>query len=103
MLTWRDKTAVRQVLDGTISDKGVLAPVYPSINNPLMKELKENHGSVFLASLPARTFTNGSTGLNAWRSCSGSGCERTVVGSQGCHNLPMRQSSGLYRRGLCGG
>jgi saccharopine dehydrogenase (NADP+, L-glutamate forming) len=36
--------AVKQVLNGTISDRGVLAPVYAKLNNPLMKELKDNHG-----------------------------------------------------------
>jgi len=36
--------AVKQVLDGTISDKGILAPVNPRINKPLMQELKEKHG-----------------------------------------------------------
>lgn len=40
-------TAVKQVLNGTISERGVLAPMHPSLNNPLMKELKDNHGSVF--------------------------------------------------------
>lgn len=44
-------TAVKQVLDGTISEKGVLAPMNPKINNPLMKELKENYGLVSLARL----------------------------------------------------
>jgi hypothetical protein len=50
MLTYRT-TAVKQVLDGTISDRGILAPMNPSINTPLMRELKERYGSVFLASL----------------------------------------------------
>ncbi|PQE29069.1 saccharopine dehydrogenase protein [Rutstroemia sp. NJR-2017a BBW] len=36
--------AVKQVLDGTISEKGILAPMSPQINNPLMKELKEKYG-----------------------------------------------------------
>ncbi|KAL2756179.1 hypothetical protein ACRALDRAFT_1063812 [Sodiomyces alcalophilus JCM 7366] len=36
--------AVKQVLNGTISERGVLAPMHPSLNNPLMKELKDNHG-----------------------------------------------------------
>lgn len=36
--------AVQQVLDGTLSEKGVLAPMTPKINNPLMKELKEKYG-----------------------------------------------------------
>ncbi|KAI2610160.1 Apo Saccharopine reductase [Hypoxylon fragiforme] len=36
--------AVQQVLNGTISDKGVLAPMSPRINNPLIKELKEKYG-----------------------------------------------------------
>ena len=39
-------TAVKQVLDGTISEKGILAPLNPKINNPLMKELKEKYGYV---------------------------------------------------------
>lgn len=33
--------AVLQVLDGTISDKGILAPMTPKINDPLMAELKK--------------------------------------------------------------
>ncbi|MCJ1482935.1 Saccharopine dehydrogenase [NADP(+), L-glutamate-forming] [Schaereria dolodes] len=33
--------AVKQVLDGTISQKGILAPYTPEINNPLMEELKK--------------------------------------------------------------
>ena len=36
--------AVKQVLDGTISEKGVLAPMTSKINDPLMKELKEKYG-----------------------------------------------------------
>ncbi|KAG8525430.1 uncharacterized protein KY384_009074 [Bacidia gigantensis] len=36
--------SVKQVLDGTISGKGILAPMTPSINRPLMQELKEKHG-----------------------------------------------------------
>lgn len=38
------KTAVQQVLNGTLSEKGILAPMTPQINNPLMKELKEKYG-----------------------------------------------------------
>jgi saccharopine dehydrogenase (NADP+, L-glutamate forming) len=33
--------AVKQVLDGTISDKGILAPMSTKLNNPLMAELKK--------------------------------------------------------------
>lgn len=33
--------AVKQVLDGTISERGVLAPMTPKINDPLMAELKK--------------------------------------------------------------
>ncbi|OBT89826.1 saccharopine dehydrogenase [Pseudogymnoascus sp. 03VT05] len=33
--------AVKQVLDGTISEKGVLAPMYGKLNNPIMKELEK--------------------------------------------------------------
>ncbi|CCD34094.1 hypothetical protein BofuT4_P105210.1 [Botrytis cinerea T4] len=33
--------AVKQVLDGTISEKGILAPMTSKINDPLMKELKK--------------------------------------------------------------
>jgi len=33
--------AVLQVLDGTISEKGILAPMTPKINNPLIAELKK--------------------------------------------------------------
>ncbi|KAF2086912.1 putative Saccharopine dehydrogenase [Saccharata proteae CBS 121410] len=36
--------AVKQVLNGTISDKGILAPMTPKINDPLIKELKETYG-----------------------------------------------------------
>ncbi len=33
--------AVKLMLDGTISDKGVLAPMTTKINDPLIKELKK--------------------------------------------------------------
>ena len=33
--------AVKQVLDGTISDTGIVAPLTPKINNPLMVELQK--------------------------------------------------------------
>lgn len=36
--------AVKQVLNGTISEKGVLAPMNSKINKPIMKELKEKYG-----------------------------------------------------------
>ncbi|KAK3378457.1 Saccharopine dehydrogenase [Podospora didyma] len=36
--------AVKQVLSGQISAKGILAPMSPEINDPLMKELKEKYG-----------------------------------------------------------
>ncbi|KAI0194643.1 saccharopine dehydrogenase [Astrocystis sublimbata] len=36
--------AVKQVLNGTISEKGVLAPMNGKLNDPLMKELKEKYG-----------------------------------------------------------
>ncbi|KAI0382193.1 Apo Saccharopine reductase [Hypomontagnella monticulosa] len=36
--------AVQQVLSGVISEKGILAPMSPKINNPLIKELKEKYG-----------------------------------------------------------
>lgn len=36
--------AVKQVLNGTITDKGILAPMNPKLNNPLIKELKEEYG-----------------------------------------------------------
>ncbi|KAL4920761.1 saccharopine dehydrogenase [Aspergillus aurantiobrunneus] len=36
--------AVKQVLNGTISDKGVLAPMNSKLNGPLIKELKEKYG-----------------------------------------------------------
>jgi len=39
--------AVRQVLNGTIQEKGVLAPMKPEIYKPLMKELKEKY-NIFL-------------------------------------------------------
>lgn len=36
--------AVKQVLNGTITDKGILAPMNVKINDPLIKELKEVYG-----------------------------------------------------------
>jgi saccharopine dehydrogenase (NADP+, L-glutamate forming) len=39
--------AVLQVLDGRISEKGVLAPMDPKLNGPIMEELKEKYG-IFL-------------------------------------------------------
>lgn len=33
--------AVKQVLDGTISEKGILAPMSSKINDPLMEEMKK--------------------------------------------------------------
>ncbi|KAH8903109.1 Saccharopine dehydrogenase [Coniochaeta sp. PMI_546] len=36
--------AVKLVLDGTISEKGILAPLNESINEPLMRELRDNYG-----------------------------------------------------------
>lgn len=36
--------AVKQVLDGTISDRGVIAPLTAKICDPLRKELKEAYG-----------------------------------------------------------
>ena len=36
--------AVQQVLNGTISEKGVLAPMNSKLNDPLIKELKEKYG-----------------------------------------------------------
>lgn len=36
--------AVLQVLDGTISEKGILAPITPEICRPLLKTLIENYG-----------------------------------------------------------
>lgn len=36
--------AVKQVLDGTISERGVLAPYQWSLCEPIMKELKEKYG-----------------------------------------------------------
>ncbi|OAA61623.1 saccharopine dehydrogenase [Niveomyces insectorum RCEF 264] len=35
--------AVKQVLDGTISEKGILAPMNAKLNGPLIKELKEKY------------------------------------------------------------
>ncbi|KAF6843809.1 saccharopine dehydrogenase [Colletotrichum musicola] len=39
--------AVKQVLNGTISERGILAPMNSKINDPLIKELKEKYG-IFL-------------------------------------------------------
>ena len=36
--------AVKQVLNGTISEKGILAPMSTALNTPLMKELKDEYG-----------------------------------------------------------
>jgi saccharopine dehydrogenase (NADP+, L-glutamate forming) len=36
--------AVKQVLNGAISERGILAPMDPELNRSLMKELKDNHG-----------------------------------------------------------
>ncbi|KAM6532400.1 saccharopine dehydrogenase,NADP+, L-glutamate-forming [Fusarium solani] len=36
--------AVKLVLDGTISDRGILAPLNESINEPLMQALREDYG-----------------------------------------------------------
>merc|ERR1711939_726616 len=36
--------AVLQVLDGRLNKKGIVAPMDPEINNPIMKELKEKYG-----------------------------------------------------------
>ena len=36
--------AVKQILNGTLSEKGILAPMTPEINDPIMKELKEDFG-----------------------------------------------------------
>ena len=35
--------AVKQVLNGTITDRGILAPMNTKLNNPLIKELKEEY------------------------------------------------------------
>ncbi|KAF2031399.1 Saccharopine dehydrogenase [Setomelanomma holmii] len=39
--------AVQQVLDGTLSEKGILAPMSPEICRPLMKTLEEKYGVHF--------------------------------------------------------
>jgi saccharopine dehydrogenase (NADP+, L-glutamate forming) len=36
--------AVLQVLDGKIKKKGILAPMDPELNQPIMDELKEKYG-----------------------------------------------------------
>ncbi|KKF95419.1 Saccharopine dehydrogenase [NADP(+) L-glutamate-forming] [Ceratocystis platani] len=36
--------AVKQVLNGTLNERGVLAPMNSKINNPLIKELEEKYG-----------------------------------------------------------
>lgn len=36
--------AVKQVLEGTLSEKGILAPMSSKINDPLIKELHEDYG-----------------------------------------------------------
>ncbi len=37
-------TAVKSVLDGRIGDRGVVAPVYEKISEPLLVELRDEHG-----------------------------------------------------------
>lgn len=37
------------MLNGTISEKGILAPVTPEFNKSLMVELKEKHGFVLVS------------------------------------------------------
>ena len=39
--------AVQQVLDGTLSEKGILAPMSPEICKPLMKTLEDDYGVRF--------------------------------------------------------
>jgi saccharopine dehydrogenase (NADP+, L-glutamate forming) len=39
--------AVQQVLDGTLSEKGILAPMSPEICRPLLKTLEEQYGVQF--------------------------------------------------------
>lgn len=39
--------AVQQVLDGTLNEKGILAPMSPEICKPLMKTLTEKYGIAF--------------------------------------------------------
>lgn len=36
--------AVQQVLNGTISERGILAPMNGKLNKPIMKELDEKYG-----------------------------------------------------------
>lgn len=36
--------AVLQVLDGKLNRRGIVAPMDPEINNPIMEELKEKYG-----------------------------------------------------------
>lgn len=36
--------AVKQVLNGALSERGVIAPMTSKINDPLIKELKEDYG-----------------------------------------------------------
>ena len=47
MLTWC-MTAVKLVLDGTIDNRGIIAPLSRNINGPLMRELREKYGFVLL-------------------------------------------------------
>lgn len=35
---------MQQVLNGTLSERGVIAPMNGKINGPLIKELKEKYG-----------------------------------------------------------
>ena len=44
MLTTLCPKAVKQVLNGTISESGILAPMEAKINDPLIKELKDVYG-----------------------------------------------------------
>lgn len=44
------RLATKQILDGTLSEKGVIAPMNPKINNPLIKELAKYGYVLFLFS-----------------------------------------------------
>ena len=64
------RTAAKQVLNGTISEKGILAPMNSKINDPLMKELKEKYGLVFLSQFLRSSLVTELSELNVRRKLS---------------------------------
>lgn len=72
------QSAAKQVLDGTISEKGILAPMNSRINGPLMKELKEKYGYVFSFRSLSTLHTNTALSESPARRRSSTRINRTV-------------------------